>query len=219
VKPLLMTIVASLLWVGPAQAQTCVGTVSFATAPLQAGGDLAFGSQSRTFTGGVTRGSEKFFVRGAASFMSISGLNNGAKGILGSFGTELRVGPTSTIFVCPMVTVVKMWGPNPFLTGSGGFSSLVLSFGGSGGFEVRNVGTTRVVPTFGLSFNHLRQSLNGIPGRSGNGITKGDTFLNLQLGVGFIFNERMSLVPSLFVPIGFTEGETVFSVLFGIKVR
>ena len=41
----------------------------------------------------------------------------------------------------------------------------------------------------------------------------------LRLGVGFIFHDKISVVPALLLPIGFSEGEVQFSVIVAYKVH
>src|SRR5262245_30615502 len=137
-KRLLIAAASSLLWVGSAHAQTCAGGISFKAAPLQAGAEGAFSSNSRTFLGGVGGGNDMFFVRGAAEIVSLTDLDS-AKGVLGNVGAEYKVDSGQRTFsVCPMVTVVKLWGPS---IGLGiDTSTLLLQVGGSVGIVAGKAG-------------------------------------------------------------------------------
>jgi hypothetical protein len=215
VKRLLVSTVCSLLWVGAAEAQTCVGAAS---APLKVGGDVAFSSNSRNFTGGVTKDFGTFFVRGAGVFSSFSDISSG-KGILVMAGAELPAGASKRISVCPTVSVLKLWGIDP---GPGyNISPLAISFGGTVGFEATKVNTTRIVPTFGAFFNHQTENFGGglVFGGTATQSSYGFSYGFIQFGAGLIFNDRTSLVPSLFVPVKYDNGEVLFSVLFSVAMR
>ena len=216
-KRLLIATVCSLLGAASAHAQTCTGAVSFATAPLQVGVEGAFSSNSHHFLPGVGYGTDSYFARGAAEFTSFSGADASAKGILGMGGAEFKLDAGSTpVSVCPLVTLAKIWGPSV----ENGFdqSSWLFSVGGSVGFVAMKTGQTAIVPTFGLSFNRLSTTSTGNFLGNSTSFSASNSFGDLTLGVGFLLNERMSLVPSIVVPFGLDGGETAFSVLFALKV-
>jgi hypothetical protein len=214
-KRLLIAMACSLLWVRCAQAQTCAGSLSYATAPLQVGIDAAFSSDSHTFVPGVGFGKDAFFVRGGGEFISFSGLDASSKGFFGMAGAEYKIDAAKPLFVCPMVTVVRNWGPSIDVD----TSSWLFNIGGSVGFVAAKTGQTTIIPSVGLSLNHLSSSgtfdFLGTPTTS----TIGNSFGSLQFGAGFIFNDRMSLFPSIIVPFGGqVNAQTSFSVLFAMKV-
>jgi hypothetical protein len=76
-------------------------------------------------------------------------------------------------------------------------------------------GTTDVVPTFGFSFNVQRVKWSG---GFFDGVSETEPFGALQLGVGFVFNERLSLTPMLFVPLGLENADPTFRVSFSTKI-
>jgi hypothetical protein len=214
-KRVLIAMIFSLSWIGSARAQTCAGSLSYTTAPLQVGIDAAFSSDSHTFVPGVGFGKDAFFARGGAEFISFSGLDDSAKGIVGMAGAEYKVEAARPLFVCPMITVVRNWGPSIDVD----TSSWLVNIGGSVGFVAAKNGQTTIIPSAALSFNHL--STTGTFNFLGTSTssTAGGSFGSLQFGAGFIFNDRMSLFPSIIVPFGGQiNAQTSFSVLFAMKV-
>jgi hypothetical protein len=163
---------------------------------------------------GVGFGKDAYFARGGAEFMSFSGAGDSAKGIIGMAGAEYKVESAMPVFICPMVTVVRSWGPSIDVT----TTSWLFNFGGSVGFVAAKSGQTTIIPSVALSFNHL--STSGTFDFLGTSTTStaGSSFGTLQFGAGFIFNDRMSLFPSIVVPFGGqVNAQTAFSVLFSIK--
>jgi hypothetical protein len=216
-KRFLIAAFCSVLGCASANAQTCIGSVPFTDAPLHAGIGAAFSSNSHSFAPGVAYGTENYFVRGAVDFMSVSGVDASAKGIAATGGAEFKTEAGSTaLFVCPLVTLAKIWGPSV----EDGFdlSSFLFGLGASVGFVATKTGQTTIVPTLAVSFNHLSTTRTGNFAFNTNTFSAGTSFGSLQIGVGLLFNDRMSLIPSIIVPFGVDGGETSFSVLFSTKV-
>jgi hypothetical protein len=215
-KRLLMILACSLLWLTPAGAQTCIGSVSFAEAPLQATGLAAFSSSTQTYLGSVAKGTDSWFGRGGAHLTSFS-FDSSAKGIFIGAGSEYPVGTGGKYKACPLVEITKSWGPSPGINLDR--SSLMVSVGGSVGWEQLVSGTTRVMPTVGLSFDYLRSTLEGDTGFGKFKNTDGSAFANLQLGVGLLFHDTMSLTPGIIVPFGLDGAAVSFGVRFTTKIR
>lgn len=216
-KRVLMLVAMSFCLAGPAFAQTCFGGLEFSDPSLHVGGGLAFTSDSRAFSGGVAKGNDSLFFHGAATLASFSGLDGTTKAIEGQVGTERVMGASKKLHVCPQVSVLKTWGPEPGPDFK--YSELLLSFGGNVGFEAAQSGTTRIVPTFGFAFNHLRSSLSTTDDAFGEGGSFGDSFATLQLGVGLLFNDKMALTPTIFIPVGSDDAQTAFSVIFATTLK
>lgn len=216
-KRLLIALAGTLLWTGSAAAQTCLGSLPFQSAPLQAGGNVGFSSNTHTFAGLVAKGTDAYFLRAGAVFGGITDFDGGLTGVLVQVGTERKMGAGGKYFVCPSAGLLKMWGPNPSPDFSS--SSLDLSLGGSVGFEASRSGNTRIVPTVGFHLNIYRSSFSGDFLGEDVGYSTTDNFGTLEAGVGLIFSETKAFVPSIIVPVGHDEGEVVFSALFVVKLK
>jgi hypothetical protein len=209
-KRLLLAALFTFVWVSPGYAQTCTGNMSFDTAPRRVGGDIGFSANSFALGGGYGRNFDQFFALGGAFFQNFSDIGGGF-GVLGSVGTERQVGADQKFSLCPMGTLLLSWGPEVATDTS--LSTLALDFGASVGFEASRSGTTAIVPRFGATISVLRTSFGGPFDFSNT-----ETFLTLQAGVGIIFNDQMSLVPTVRIPVGSDFGETLFTVLFTRKL-
>jgi hypothetical protein len=226
-KRVLIAVICTFLWIAPAHAQTCRGAITFEDAPLRWGANVAFSSNTHGVEAGVAKAFDKFFAGGGVVFQGVSDIS-AAKGFFGGAGREFPVGAAKKYFACPTVSVFKTWGASPFVDGSA--SQLIFNFGGTVGFESGTSGNTKLVPTFGFSINILRTSaesptflaVNGVRMRGAGGagaidLSNTETFGAIQLGIGLLFNERMSLTPSLIIPFGSDSAEVLFSAVLTMK--
>src|SRR5262249_52040954 len=118
--------------------------------------------------------------------------------------------------VCPIVSFAKGWGANVFSTSS--TSTTLFQAGANVGFVATKSGQATIVPTVGLSFNHLgRSTTDTFAGRTQT-FDSGGSFGTLQFGAGFIFNDRFSLTPAVTVPFHLEGLETSFSIVFGARI-
>ena len=213
-KRFLAFLVCTLLWAASANAQTCTGGVPFGTARFQVGGDGAFSSNSHSFFAGAGAGNATYWGRAGVQFTGFSQSDSSAKGVIGSAGAEYPVDSQKRVYVCPMVTVFHLWGPNYDISTS---SSTVFSLGGGVGFVAANTGQATIVPTFGLRFDHISSS-SDFTEPFAITYSASTSYGDATFGAGIILNDRMAIIPLILVPFHYAQGETVFSVLFAAKI-
>lgn len=207
-------IVCCVFWISPANAQTCVGGLSFGTARIQAGAGGEFSSNSHSFAAGAGVGNDVYFGRAGVDVTSFSGFDTSEKAIVGTVGAEKKLDAQKPLFVCPIVAFAKTWEPGIFVSDTR--SGFVFQGGGSVGFVAAKSGQTSIVPTVSLSFNHRSSSENSsIASRS---FSFSNSFGNLQFGAGFIFNDRFVLIPSIVVPFHLNGGEVAFAIFFATRI-
>ena len=206
-KRLLMTVACSLLWIGPASAQTCLGTMTFKDAQTQVGGNVLFHSSAFGLNVGAAKGFEQFFGRAGLGIEKISDLDGIGKTLVLSGGTEIAAGPDKKYSVCPVVGFFKRFGPSPGLNLNSG--EWLVNGGVSVGFAAMQSGTTDIVPNVAFAINRSSVSV------SGNGFDSSfaENFVALNLGVGLIFDKGMSVTPSIVLPLN-GDASTVFQVSF-----
>jgi hypothetical protein len=213
-KRLVAAIVCSLIWCSPASGQTCRGQATFENVPLRVGGDVAFSGDMVTFGGGVRKSFDRFFAGGGALFHSISDFDSGATSVGGYGGTEMTVDSAQKFHLCPTAGILLTFGPSPGADIDA--SSFTFSAGASLGFVASTSGTTSIVPTFGFTFNVRRVKLSG--GFFDDEFSETEPFGALHVGVGFVFNDRLSLVPALLVPFGADGADPTVLVAFSTKI-
>lgn len=202
----LPAVVLVLVSIAPAYGQICTGNLPYDVAPRRIGGDVGFSANTLVLGGGYSRTFDRFFGTGGVFYQNVHDIG-GAFGVVGSAGTERRVGADEKFALCPIGSLLLVWGPEPAI--DTGLFTFGLDIGASVGFEAARRGTTVIVPKFGASLSMLRTKFGG-----NFDVSFTDTFLTLQAGVGFLLNDRMSVVPTIRIPVGADTGETLFSVLF-----
>ncbi len=202
-KRALLLIVCSLGWIAPAGAQTCQGLLTFAQAPTRVRADALFTTDNRIFGVGLSKGTENLFGSGGLLIHQFSGDSGTDLGFFGNVGKELTMSSSKKYSVCPTGTIAYV--------GFDGGSNVLVNVGASVGYPLATSGTTQIIPTGAVSLSHDRIG-------SDFGGSFSETFLNLQVGVGLIFNGKMSLQPQVVLPIGSDLADPTFAVDFLYKI-
>jgi hypothetical protein len=88
------------------------------------------------------------------------------------------------------------------------FSSNVVAIGGRLGFVASENATLQVVPEFGMDMQHESDTANATdPGVSSSASSR--TFTVTRLGVGFVLNRRVSIVPEIIQIYGVASDTTI----------
>lgn len=210
-----LPVVLSLMTLpGVAQGQACMGQTPYAKGAVKVGGAAYFGNGISAFSGTAGLG-RPHGIFGGASLGFASG--NGGTGTLvsGIIGKELSKPITDKLELCPIASLGLQFGPNgayernyilgamvgyPLATSS---TSLRVVLAGDYLGIYQQYGTNTDVMTL--------QQLSG----GGGPYDHHEWYGLLDLGVGFIFNERFSLVPQFRIPIRYSGGLDPFFIIRG----
>ena len=187
-----------VLAVSQAEAQTCVGAPSFATQPMQAGLAASFVGDRRDVGGTFAVGRQSLFGGIGVSATHIRFIGT-APSISGSVGAEFT-SSDRPVFTCPLFQAGYASGPElePF-----DVSSVALRGGISVGAIVAETHRgVKFVPTFGLAVLYDRATVRLSTFENTNSVWSGVA----TLGIGFLFNDNLSVIPALEVP--FSAGTT-----------
>jgi hypothetical protein len=202
--------VVSLLVVSNAEAQLCVGSPSFAEAPLQVDVNASFRDGANGVGGHVATGGEALFGGVGVGVVNFNDLDATETSVTVFGGAELGVEGNDRVFVCPVAAVRFGTGPD---TGAVDVSSVGLHGGGSVGVVASSTPSLMVVPTFGLAAAWRRVTLD--TGAVERDVS--DTFGVANLGVGFIFDRRIGITPSLSIPFSVSDSDAIFSIAFSFN--
>ena len=207
-RRLLFVVIASLFFVVPARAQVCAGGASYAN-PYQAGAGISTASDVKISSIGGGLGGPVWFGQAGLQFTSFSGAGT-AKGFFVTLGGDFVTDQDKKLHLCPLFDVSRSGSavsvPNV------DSSSTQFSFGGSAGYTLTKLDAASVVPTLGF-FVHRASFSTKVAGVPVTGDT-GETYETIQLGVGFVFNDKIALVPSIILPFGVDGGENSFALAF-----
>lgn len=196
---------------GPAAAQICAGAASFSSGPLQVGAAIAFSDNARAFGGAFGGGTDAVFVLGSVGGVTIDNTDGTAVQLAVTVGSDQAVDREGRVRLCPVGSLTYLSGPSVgiFDTSTVGFSG-----GGEVGVVAAETPTVSVIPTFGVRVAHERLTVR-LPRVDSE--TVSETFGLANIGVGFVFNDQIALVPSVSVPIGLEGGDTLFAIALAVN--
>jgi hypothetical protein len=193
------------------QAQTCLGTASFAVAPLRIGGSVG------TATGVSTYGLSAAVGKRVGAFGSagveraeFSDVDASATILNLSAGYAIAPGPSSTVQFCPRVLFTLQSGPNVddgFVSFSN--SARVLGLGGAIGDDLVVTPTLDFVPSFAASFETAHSDVTFADDREHETINYGE----LDFAVGFVLNRKLTIQPAVLVPFAAEGATSTFQLL------
>jgi len=188
------------------QAQRCVGQAPWSSGSVKVGGSLEFGSVA--VAGGVGLGKDKgLFGSAGAGVWSSHGFSQVF--LEGGLGKELSKPITDKLELCPVVNV-SIFLPKDDI------SSQTLSGGVSVGYPIamnsKNV-SLALIGSGQLGFEHVKAT--ACFGTTCASASNTDVVGIFGFGAGFIFNNRISLVPQLVLP---TQGGVSLLIIANVAV-
>jgi Outer membrane protein beta-barrel domain len=197
-----------------AAAQSCQGLASFSAGQMQVSGSAQFGDVSNSFGGGISYGLPSGLYAGAnLSTTSFDGLDQSSLGVGANVGYQMKVGKASNIALCPVARLAIGMGPDDeaFDINAG---STDMHFGLAVGTSMGTNPRMRILPTAGLGLQYTKFKLEDT-GPGGTTDEVSETYPLARLGLGLIFNQQISVRPSVDIPISSDLNETSFGVTVG----
>jgi hypothetical protein len=184
-----------------AVAQTCQGLAPFSAGQLQVAGSAHFGEFSNTWGGSVTYGIPSG-IYGGADLSTESFDNDGGSslGIGAHAGYQMKLGRTGKMHLCPNASLALGMGPDDEANDINA-SQTHLKFGLALGTEMGSTPRMRIIPTGGLGLQYSKAKVEDTsPG--GTTVEDSETYGVARLGVGFVFNQQISVRPTIDIPLG-----------------
>ena len=190
-KSALTAAILIVLAVPTADAQTCLGAASFRDHPMQVAGSMATVNRATDIGGAFLAGGRALFGGGGVA-MTDPQVGRAMTNVGAVIGAEFE-NPDGPAFVCPIGRLRFSNGPD---FGGVDGSSFVTHGGVSVGLRVWETRNASVIPTFSLLavYERYRSELAGTENTAwiGSGL--------VTLGVGFVYDDRLAIVPSVQLP-------------------
>jgi hypothetical protein len=198
----------------PAGAQTCLGLASFGPAPLQVTASGSINNLSNTFGGTIGYGTpSSVYGNVGIATTGYDALEGSTLGLAAHAGYQIRLGAARPVQICPSAGFAIGLGPNDDVTGIDQFGQSI-TVGFNLGTELGGNPRMRVVPTAGFFYAYSKQKAENSAGAELFEIP--DKYWMAQVGVGFILSQRISVRPSVDVPVDRLETSyPTFSLLLG----
>jgi hypothetical protein len=197
-----------------AAAQSCQGMASFSAGQMQVSGNAQFGDVRNSFGAGLAYGLPSGVYAGAnLSTTKFDGLDQSSLGIGANVGYQMKVGKSSKISLCPVARLALGMGPDQEAFDINN-SSTDLHFGLALGTSMGTNPRMQILPTAGLGLQYTKlKSEDTSPGGTTDELS--ETYPQATLGLGLIFNQQISVRPSVDIPISSDLSETSFGVTVG----
>jgi opacity protein-like surface antigen len=198
----------------PAVAQTCQGLASFSAGQMQVAGNAQFPEGGKIWGGSFSYGMPSGVYAGAdVSTTSFDGLDQSSLGIGAHAGYQMKLGRTGKMSLCPVARLALGMGPDDEANDINS-SSTDVHFGVALGTEMGANQQLRILPTAGLGLQYSKAKIEDTsPG--GSTAELSETYGLARLGVGFVFNQQISVRPTIDIPVG---SDLINDPTFGITV-
>jgi outer membrane autotransporter protein len=185
----------------PAVAQTCQGLASFNAGQLQVAGTAQFAEFSNTWGANVTYGMPSGIYGGVAlSTESFDNDGGSSLGIGAQAGYQMKLGQSGKLNLCPVARLALGMGPDDE-DAELNAGQTHMHFGLALGTEMGANRQMRIIPTAGLGLQYSKLKVEDTsPG--GTTDEASETYGLARIGVGFVFNQQISVRPTIDIPVG-----------------
>jgi hypothetical protein len=198
----------------PAVAQTCQGLASFSAGQMQVAANAQFPEGGKVWGGSFSYGMPSGVYAGAdLSTLSIDNDGGSSLGIGAHAGYQMKLGRTGKVNLCPVAKLALGMGPDDEANDING-SSTDVHFGLALGTDMGSTPRMRIIPTAGLGLQYTKLKIEDTsPG--GATVEGSETYGLARLGVGFVFNQQISVRPTIDIPVG---SDLINDPTFGLSV-
>ena len=198
----------------PAVAQTCQGLASFSAGQMQVAANAQFPEGGKVWGGSFSYGTPSGVYGGAdLSTLSIDNDGGSSLGIGVHTGYQMKLGRTGKLNLCPVASLALGMGPDDEANDING-SSTDVHFGLALGTDMGSTPRMRIIPTAGLGLQYTKLKIEDTsPG--GATFEGSETYGLARLGVGFVFNQQISVRPTIDIPVG---SDLINDPTFGLSV-
>jgi hypothetical protein len=195
-----------------AAGQTCLGTASFGAGLVRAGAAFASTEGVKAYGGNLAVGAPTGpFVDASVARANYDDLDANATAFSIGVGYAIEVAQAGHVQFCPHIAHVRQSGPD-FDTGFGVLETSLRAsvIGASLGGSVPVSPRLDLVPFVGAAYVATRGTLE-----EGQGAEQSDTEDSgqLQLGAGLVLDRRLTLQPTVLIPLGAEGANSTFQLL------
>jgi opacity protein-like surface antigen len=215
-RSLVVSLALAAMVNAPAVAQTCQGLASFSAGQMQVAGSAQFPEGGKVWGGSFSYGMPSGIYAGAdLSSLSIDNDGGSSLGIGAHAGYQMKLGRTGKLNLCPVANLALGMGPDDDdaeINSSSTSAHLGLALGTEMGANQQ----LRIIPTagLGLQYSKFKQEIGGNGGGAGE-FEASDTYGLARVGVGFVFNQQISVRPTIDIPVGLDNSDPSFGLTVG----
>jgi hypothetical protein len=180
---------------------------------VQIGASADFSDDGKSFTGSLSVGSpEGAFAGVSIGTSSYDEVDGNSTEFGAQLGWQLPLGTGGVVQLCPVAGAFRSIGEDMDDIGTD-VSSWGVLFGLQFGVLTGTTPQFRIVPTAGAALAYGKSRIeSGLLDFEDD-----ETFGILSVGVGFLVNSRLSLLPSINVPLGLDNADPVFRMMVAVN--
>jgi outer membrane autotransporter protein len=172
---------------------------SLNAAPVQVSASAQFPQGAKIWGGSFSYGMPSGLYAGAdLSNLSINDNGGSSLGIGAHAGYQMKLGRTGKLNLCPVARFALGMGPDDDAANLNG-SSTDVHFGLALGTDMGSTQNLRIVPTAGLGLQYSKVKAENT--QTNTTAEASETYGLARLGVGFVFNQQISVRPTIDIPV------------------
>jgi hypothetical protein len=189
-----------------AVAQACLGNGSFAGNHLQMNAAYVTVDEVDEVGASFVSGSNSVFAGLGVSSYSIGDGSSSVR-IGGTLGYQVPVSTSGRVQVCPVLSATVGLPSDDFGGTGNEYRTQSFGFGVAVGGTLLRAERFALVPSLSAGVQRDVLTVGGLPGAD-----IADTYGTVGLALGFLFNDALSLRPSIRIPIGATFDDPVYGI-------
>ena len=195
-----------------AQAQACLGSVSFATVPVRLGGGAVFGKDYTGYAASLIAGKENgVFGDIGVSRTYFDGYDDTADDVFAQLGLQRAMGTRAQL--CPILSASIGTGPDD---DEFEVKSRYASTGLALGLTLRPAPSVKIIPNGSLQFAYAASDFTDqVTGKE----TITDNYGLADLGVGLIFfHDHLAIQPTVQFPFASDDNSVSYGIVFSVGI-
>jgi hypothetical protein len=211
-RRLAMIAIIAVILPAAAQAQACLGSVSFATVPVRLGGGAVFGKDYTGYAASLIAGKENgVFGNIGVSRTYFDGYDDTADDVFAQVGLQRAVGARAQL--CPILGASIGTGPDD---DEFDVKSRYASAGLALGLTLRPAPSVKIIPNGSVRYEYAALDATS---RTTGKETSTDTYGVADLGLGLIFfHDRLAIQPTVQFPFASDDNSVSYGIVFSVGI-
>lgn len=194
---------------GAAGAQACLGSVSFATAPVRLGGGAILGKDYTAYAAALVAGKDNAaFGDVGFSRAYYDDFDDTSDEVFAEVGYQRTLGARGQL--CPVVGAALASGPDD----AGELKSRFASAGLAVGVTLQPAPSVKVIPNGAVRFEYATTDFTD-PNTGKESSTDNSGLVNLGLGLTF-FHDRLAIQPTVHLPFASDDNDVFYGLTLSI---
>lgn len=197
-----------------AESQTCEGRPGRTVGKFAVDAGFSSGNDATQFAVGVTGLSTTTYGGVTVGSIDYDGFGGSTTTLGGNLGYQLPMGTTGRAQLCPFLEGAFGFGPNN-IGGLGiDISTRDAAAGLVWGYRAKESDDFTLIPTIGAGFAYAAVTFSD----GTDDLTESETFGMLRVGLGMVLAKRLSISPTVMIPVGLEDADPMVGVTLSLML-